>query len=120
MGVTQVQGAARAQQENPGGPTSAADGTTVRFRHVRAHAGHGMNERADRLAAQEAQTGHAQPRRRHIYVPADGGAGGATGEASTLRPAGRATSRWIQCRTEGRRGVGREGGGGGEDAWLRW
>ena len=66
MGVTQVQGAGRAQQENPGGPTSAADGTTVRFRHVRAHAGHGMNERADRLAAQEAQTGHAQPRRRHI------------------------------------------------------
>jgi hypothetical protein len=43
-------------------------------------------------------------------------AGGATGEASTLRPAGRATSRWIQCRTEGRRWVGREGGGRGEDA----
>ena len=32
-----------------------ADGTTVRFQHIRAHAGHGMNERADRLAARGAQ-----------------------------------------------------------------
>ena len=28
---------------------------TVRFRHVRSHTGHGMNERADRLADQGAQ-----------------------------------------------------------------
>ena len=33
-----------------------------------------------------------------------GAAGGATGAASKLRPADRATSRWIRCRTEGRRG----------------
>jgi len=37
-----------------------------------------------------------------IYVPTDGGGRGhrppATGAASTLRPTGRATSRWIRCR----------------------
>ena len=93
-----------------------ADGTTVRFQHVRAHAGHGMNERTDRLAAQGAQGMRSRSGR--IYVPTD--APPETGAASTLRPAGRATSRWIQCRTEGRRWVGREGGGRGEDAWLRW
>jgi hypothetical protein len=37
------------------------------------------------------------------------GTGGAT---ATLRPAGQATSRWIRCRTEGRRGE--RGGRGGE------
>jgi ribonuclease HI len=86
-----------------------AAGTTVRFQHIRAHAGHGMNERADRLAARGAQG--MRCRRGMIYVPTDGGGRGHTGAASTLRPAGRATSRWIRCRTEGRRGVGREGGG---------
>ena len=55
-----------------------------------------------------------------IYVPTDGETVEATGAASTLRPTGRATSRWIRCRTEGRRGMGREGRGRGEDAWLRW
>ena len=78
------------QQESPGGPIVRADGTPVRFRHVRAHAGHGMNERADRLAAQGAQGMHSRGGR--IYVPTDG-----DGPASTLRPAGRATSRWIRC-----------------------
>ena len=47
-----------------------ADGTTVRFQHVRAHAGHGMNERADRLAAQGAQG--MRCRGGVIYVPTDG------------------------------------------------
>ena len=47
-----------------------ADGTTVRFQHVRAHAGHGMNERADRLAAQGAQGMRSRGGR--IYVPTDG------------------------------------------------
>ena len=32
-----------------------ADGAEVRIQHVRAHTGHGMNERADELAAQGAQ-----------------------------------------------------------------
>jgi hypothetical protein len=36
------------------------------------------------------------------------------GAASTLRPAGRATSRSIRCRTEGRKGGGQGGGEGGE------
>ena len=53
-----------------------------------------------------------------IYVPTDGEAGRGHGSGvyalSTLRPADRATSRWIRCRTEGRRGVGREGRGGGK------
>ena len=48
-----------------------ADGTTVRFQHVRAHAGHGMNERADRLAARGAQG--MRCRGGVIYVPTDGG-----------------------------------------------
>ena len=47
-----------------------ADGTTVRFQHVRAHAGHGMNERTDRLAAQGAQGMRSRSGR--IYVPTDG------------------------------------------------
>jgi hypothetical protein len=47
-----------------------ADGTTVRFQHVRVHAGHGMNERADRLAAQGAQG--MRSRGGSIYVPTDG------------------------------------------------
>jgi ribonuclease HI len=47
-----------------------ADGTTVRHQHVRAHAGHGMNERADRLAAQGAQGMRSRGGR--IYVPTDG------------------------------------------------
>jgi len=82
--------------------------TTVRFQHIRAHAGHGMNERADRLAARGAQG--MRCRGGMIYVPTDGEAGGAKGAASTLRPAGRATSRSIRCRTEGRRGSGQGGG----------
>ena len=32
-----------------------ADGADVKIQHVRAHTGHGMNERADELAAQGAQ-----------------------------------------------------------------
>ena len=48
-----------------------ADGTTVRFQHIRAHAGHGMNERADRLAARGAQG--MRSRGDMIYVPADEG-----------------------------------------------
>ena len=47
-----------------------ADGTTVRHQHVRAHAGHGMNERADRLAAQGAQG--MRSRGGGIYLPTDG------------------------------------------------
>ena len=35
-----------------------ADGTAVRFQHVRAHVGHGMNERA----VHSGGAGHAQPR----------------------------------------------------------
>ena len=89
-----------------------ADGTTVRHQHVRAHAGHGMNERADRLAAQGAQGMRSRGGR--IYVPTDRDGRGHGSEASTLRPAGRATSRWIRCRTEGRRGEGREGRPGGK------
>jgi ribonuclease HI len=69
MGVAQEHGAGRAQQESPSGPTRA-DGTTVRFQHVRAHAGHGMNERADRLAAQGVQGMRSRGGR--IYVPTDG------------------------------------------------
>ena len=43
----------------------------VRFQHVRgAHAGHGMNERTDRLAAQGAQGMRSRSGR--IYVPTDG------------------------------------------------
>jgi len=45
-----------------------ADGTTVRFRHVRAHAGHGMNERADRLAAQVTQCAHEGMRSRDTHL----------------------------------------------------
>ena len=47
-----------------------ADGADVKIQHVRAHTGHGMNERADELAAQGAQG----MRRRDgaIYVPLDG------------------------------------------------
>jgi len=48
-----------------------ADGTTVRFQHVRAHAGHGMNERVDRLAAQGPAQG-MRSRGGRIYVPTDG------------------------------------------------
>ena len=47
-----------------------AAGTTVRFQHIRAHAGHGMNERADGLAAQGAQGMRSRGGR--IYVPTDG------------------------------------------------
>ena len=47
-----------------------ADGTTVRFQHIRAHAGHGMNERADRLAARGAQG--MRSRGGMIYNPTDG------------------------------------------------
>jgi ribonuclease HI len=54
-----------------------ADGTTVRFQHVRAHAGHGMNERADSLAAQGAQG--MRCRGGVIYVPTDGGRRGRGG-----------------------------------------
>ena len=54
-----------------------ADGTTVRFQHVRAHAGHGMNERADRLAARGAQG--MRCRGGVIYVPTDGGRRGQGG-----------------------------------------
>jgi hypothetical protein len=99
-----------------------ADGTTVRFQHVRAHAGHGMNERADGLAAQGAQGMRSRGGRIYsTFRPTE--TSEATGVASTLRPAGRATSRWIRCRTEGRRVGGQGGGGGGggggwgEDAW---
>ena len=76
MGVAQEQGAGRAQQEGPGSPLRA-DGTTVRFQHVRAHAGHGMNERADSLAAQGAQG--MRCRGGVIYVPTDGGGRGQGG-----------------------------------------
>ena len=78
-------------------------------------ASHGMNERADRLAAQGAQGMRTAAAAASTFRPTE--AGKATGAEYTLRPAGRATSRSIRCRTEGRRG-GREGGG--EDAtWYR-
>ena len=47
-----------------------AGGADVIFRHVRAHTGHGMNERADELAAQGAQG--LRRRGNAIYVPLDG------------------------------------------------
>ena len=47
-----------------------------------------------------------------IYVPTDGGGRGHGGGVYAPPSGGRATSRWIRCRTEGRRGVGRGGGGG--------
>ena len=47
-----------------------ADGADVRIQHVRAHTGHGMNERADELAAQGAQG--LRRRDNAIYVPLDG------------------------------------------------
>ena len=96
-----------------------ADGTTVRFQHVRAHAGHGMNERADRLAARGAQG--MRCRGGVIYVPTDGARqAGPRGRRlrsaqRAVRPPGRFGS---GLRAGG--GVGREGGKGGKDAWLRW
>ena len=47
-----------------------ADGADVRIQHVRAHTGHGMNERADELAAQGAQG--LRRRDNAIYVQLDG------------------------------------------------
>ena len=47
-----------------------ADGADVKIQHVRAHTGHGMNERADELAAQGAQG--LRRRDGAIYVPLDG------------------------------------------------
>ena len=44
-----------------------AGGAQVSFRHIRAHTGHGMNERADELAAQGAQG--LRRRGNAIYVP---------------------------------------------------
>ena len=46
-----------------------AGGAQVSFQHVRAHTGHGMNERADELAAQGAQG--LRRRGNAIYVPLD-------------------------------------------------
>ena len=48
-----------------------ADGAEVRIQHVRAHTGHGMNERADKLAAQGAQG--LRRRDNAVYVPARAG-----------------------------------------------
>ena len=47
-----------------------ADGVKVRLRHIRAHTGHGMNERADRLAEQGAQG--LRRRDGAGYAPPDG------------------------------------------------
>jgi hypothetical protein len=126
MGVAQEQKALveRPQQESPSGPTGRAEGTTLGAVPARPSACRPRNERQAgvRLAAQGAQGMRSRGGR--IYVPTDGdGRGHGSGVYFTLRPAGRATSaRWIRCRTEGRRGVGRvQGRGGeGEDAWLRW
>ena len=76
----------RAQQESPGGRALRADGTTVRFQHVRAHAGHGMNERADRLAARGAQG--MRSRGGMIYVPGGDGRGHTRGHGVYAPPSG--------------------------------
>jgi len=95
-----------------------ADGTAVCFQHVRAHAGHGMSERGRQKAGgarvQSSEFIRAQGIRSRgggIYVPTDGGGWGhGSGVYATVRPAGRVTSRWIRCWTEGQR----RGGEGGE------
>ena len=51
-------------------PNKKTDGADVKIQHVRAHTGHGMNERADELAAQGAQG--LRRRDGAIYVPLDG------------------------------------------------
>jgi len=58
--------------------------------------GTGMNERAlARKGRRACAAAAAEPTFRPMET------GGAMGAASTLRPAGRATSQWIRCRTEG-------------------
>ena len=118
MGVAQEQGAGRAQQARALAALRA-DGTTVRFRHVRAHAGHGMNERADRLAAQVTQCAHEGMRSRDTHLstfrPTEVGRRGHGSGVYAPPAAGRVTSRWIRCRTEGqRRGGGEMGEEGGK------
>jgi len=99
------------QQESPGGPIVRADGTPVRFRHVRAHAGHGMNERADRLAAQGAQGMHSRGGR--IYVPTDGdGPGRRHGSGVYAPPGGPGDLPVDSVRAGLRAGGGRAGRGG--------
>ena len=89
-----------------------AGGTTVLFRHVRAHAGHGMNERPrrqQRLAAQGAQVMRGRGGiMQSTFRPMK--ASGATGERrlGSARRGPQATSQWIRCR-----GL-RAGEGGGE------
>ena len=77
MGVAQEQKALveRPQQESPSGPTGpwygpsgAGHDGAVPARPSACDAGHGMN---DRLAAQGAQPGHAQPRRRRQDLRSD-------------------------------------------------
>ena len=97
-----------------------AGGTTVLFRHVRAHAGHGMNERPrrqQRLAAQGAQVMRGRGgRMQSTFRPMK--ASGATGERrlGSARRGPQATSQWIRCRGlragGGRGGSERRGAGG--------